>query len=141
MSVLDSYYGKVDNRAVFLWENMAFLLAYLHLTGTVSNANMMDLLGYVDKLEKNKVVSESIARAAEFYSKCFYEMLTTKTWTLPDRIVYNITHPQTWDDFSKSIPINDIDFLRIMEIWTKIGDFIVEVFNPEIKNILRSEQN
>ncbi len=69
MSVLNNYYEKVDNRVVFLWENMGFLLAYLHLTNTVSNNSIIDLIEYVDKQEKNKIVSESIARAAEFIKK------------------------------------------------------------------------
>lgn len=140
-SVLERYYKHhPTNNDCYLFENIGFLLAYLHLTGILTPVNIQDISSYMTtELTSNhtqdKEGKRNIERAAEFYSQCFYEMLTTKTWTLPDRIVYNITRPQTWNDFSKGLPVGEVDFMEAIEVWSKIGDFISNIVNPQIAKI------
>lgn len=134
MSVLNKYYGKVDNRIVFLWENVGFLLAYLHFIRILTQTEIVDITGYYKTHEGNDTAYESIARSTEFYSMCFYQMFTMKRWTLPDRFTYNLTHPQSWDDLS-ILSIDKVDMIEVIEIWAKIHDFIRDKFNPIIPEL------
>lgn len=138
---IERYYKyHPSNKDCFLFENIGFILAYLHFKGVLSEKNIRDICQYITTdLTIDHKHDESgyrnILSAAEFYSQCFYEMFTIKKWTLPDKIVYNITRPQTWNDYSKGLPIGEINFLEVIEIWTEILDFIDRILNSQIERI------
>lgn len=139
---LEKHYKKsFSNKDFFAWENIGFILAYCHITGLLSTQHIQEVSRFLSTEATpthiyDEQADNSILWAAEFYSRCFYDMCTTKTWPLPDRIVYNLLRPNTWNDFSESIPFENLNFLEITDIWIKVESFISDNFNPRISEAL-----
>lgn len=143
--VIENYYKKLfSNKDFYARENIGFILAYCHFMKLLSTQNIQAVSRFISTEitpdhSYDEQSDKNILSAAEFYSRCFYDMFTTKTWSLPDKIVYNLLRPNSWNDFSNSIPIAELNFIEITEIWVKIGDFISSQFNPRISEILKLE--
>lgn len=130
-SILENHYPKIyDNKDQHIWENVGFILAYLHYLRVFSDKEVLNnsrLFSTIYASEFESIVIqcyEAITHAAEFYSNCFYEMFTKKTWTLPDKFIYNILRPQTWNNYESDLPIGEVNILEYIMLWTKIQDFM-----------------
>ncbi len=136
--ILKNHYQKnLTNKDGYIQENSGFILAHPLLMNIVDEPSIEKIARYITSEVPNPHPFDSegyynILKAVEFYSICFYHMVNTKKWTLPDRFFYNLTRPQTWDDFSQRLPIAEINCFEMIDLWIKIESFMIEVAFPQL---------
>lgn len=138
-SVLKNEYNLTHGEMDYaILENYGFLLANIHFQGGLSNDEVKQCIMFFSQ-KYGKENYEIIANSSTFYSQMYYRYSRPgkQNDTLFCSIIcYNLRRPRTWDDFSESLHIGEVNFLSDTALWLEICAFLKEVTPKRINPIL-----
>ena len=139
--ILEKHYklerSELDN-AIF--ENYAFLLAYLCHKGGIrldEACNCIACFVGTNCGSDTRIYTE-IGESMFFYGKLLSNIETTPNdmFFISSIIIHNLLHPFLRDDFSKRVPIEEMNFLIVLELTVGLKGFLHDVFPKRINPIL-----
>lgn len=129
---------EIRNHAL---ETFAFILAYLCYSDGVSLNEAGNCITCCIALafKSSKERFNQAVNALDFYIKIFMKYKDNSEIFLKDSILlYNLKHPQTWNDFNNGMPLEELDFFEITEGSIKLKDFLKNYLPDKINPILES---
>lgn len=132
------YYDE-DKASDYVLESFGFILAFLHYSDGINQREAEECIAcfvtyvYGGNIER----CTQAAKVADFYSRVLYEYKYKNEDHLKYSIIlYNLNHPQRWDDFSNRFHLDRLDGFNTMEGIVKLCIFLEECLPSKINPIL-----